>query len=246
MTILLAILIIYWYSRVKSQGPPNLRTFSALQAIEEGAERCAEEGTIALMFPSVGGLRGTQVSMTMAYLNFLRYMTGELAKRGIEIMAPAGSDISIVPLQQAAIREAYTSEGRPEIYNDNMVEFYGSSAGYLFACLSALENPGASLSVAVGSLGGSSPTFMGASRQHGAITVGGALRWTAMYGVAILCDYILIADEVYAASEKIGADPINIGALAAIDVMKAVVILLGIVGVLGVFLNIPIVEWMMR
>lgn len=243
LAILLGVLMYYYISKAYREGPPKLRDFPALAAIVEGSERAIEEGKLSIMFPGTGGLRGDRVTMTMAYLNFLRYMAEEAAKRGVRTVAPAGY-IDVVPLQQATIREAYTKMGRPDLYSDDMVEYFGSSGGYLFACLSMFDNPGASLAVAVGSLGGSSPTFMGAARQKGAITVGGSLRWTAMYGVALLCDYILICDEVYASSEKIGNDPENLGAIAAVDVLKAVLILIGLFGVIGQALGLPVVDWL--
>jgi hypothetical protein len=241
--IILGVLMFYTIQKAIKEGPPTLRTFTAMEAIVEGSERAIEEGKLSVMFPGTGSLRGARVTMTMAYLNFLRYMGEQAAKRGVTVKAPASS-LDVVPLQQAALREAYTKMGRPDLYNDDMVEFFGSSGGYLFACFSMFESPGASLAVAVGSLGGSSPAFMGAARQKGSLTVGGSLRWTAMYGVALLCDYILIADEVYAASETIANDPENLGAIQAIDYLKILLLLIGIVGVVGLALGLPTVDWL--
>lgn len=85
---------------------------------------------------------------------------------------------------------------------------------------------------------------MGGAREHGAITVGGGLRWTAMYGIALLCDYMLITDECYAAAEKLTGDPERIAGLAAIDVLKVLMLVLTLVGCALATIKIDFRSWL--
>jgi hypothetical protein len=179
--------------------------------------------------------------MTYAYLDFARYTAHEAAKRGVPLRAPVG-DPTVLPLLESSMAEEYIQAGRPDLITPDMVEYfaYGSA---MAVCSMIYDDPGTSMMTCLGTGSSGTVTPLGVAKQAGALTIGGCLRWTGMYQIALICDYILIGDETYAAADKLSGDPKGVAVEGAGDIIKLTVLsLLLLSGILALVGNEAIIQ----
>ena len=69
-------------------------------------------------------------------------------------------------------------------------------------------------------------------QSTGAIQIAGQADPTQLPFFVATCDYTLIGEELYAASAYLSREPILLGSMRAQDIAKAMVILLGIAGII--------------
>ena len=71
---------------------------------------------------------------------------------------------------------------------------------------------------------------MTSAAQVGAMQLVGTARLSHMPFFAILADYVLLGEEIYAAGAMLGGDKVTINTLAAQDVGKLLAIILVVLG----------------
>jgi hypothetical protein len=222
---------------------PKIRDFPAIQGMIEGCERAAEEGKRVIVYPAHSALNSSTATMTYAYLDFARFTTQEAAKRGVNVRAPVGHP-TVLPLLESSMKEIYIRHGRPDLITPDMVEYFAYGKD-MAVCSMVHDEPGASMMTCFGTGSSGTVTPLGVARQAGALTVGGCLRWTGMYQIALICDYILIGDETYAAADKIAGDPKGVAIEGAGDIIKlGILALLLISGILALVGNATIIQFL--
>jgi hypothetical protein len=235
-TVVLTIAYVYYLQRALTKGIPpiKMRTFAAVEAIKEGCDRALEEGKYVLIVPGWAGGTG-QTAMAISYLNFARYACEEAARRGVIVRAPM-KGLQEVAVVKNMVKEAYTRMGRGDLVTEEMTEYFPT---YSIGCMSYFTDPpGVSLTTVIGGLhGGASPTITGAAKQWGAMVVGGSTRWSGMFQVVIMCDYILITDECYAASDFLSGDPKGLSCEAASEILKYTLQIVGVIGIVAALLG---------
>jgi hypothetical protein len=228
---------IYYLRRALTKGTPpiKMRTFAAVEAIKEGCDRALEEGKYILIVPGWAAASRGQTAMALSYLNFARYTCDEAAKRGVIVRAPL-KGLEEIAIVKNMVKESYTKAGRPDLYNEEMTEYFPT---YSIGCMSYFTDPpGVSLTTVIGGLhGGASPTITGAAKQWGSMVIGGSTRWSGMFQVVIMCDYILITDECYAASDFLSGDAKGLSCEASSEVLKYAVLIVGIIGIVAAALG---------
>ena len=231
----------YYYQLIKKGNPlPSIRTIPALNAINEGVGRAVETGKMVFFEPGRGGLtRGTEVPMSIAAMNVLRYTSRLCARLGAKLQFGA-IVTEIIPLAEGIVEESYRIEGKIDDYNRDMVRYYGSAPGGNMEQASQMVQEGCACCITVGAFTTSVLILLGASAKSGAICIGGTGRWIMMYAFGIAADYILIMEDIYAASAIISEDPSAISSLAISDIIKITVIFVIFLGIvlLGINLNI--------
>ena len=82
-------------------------------------------------------------------------------------------------------------------------------------------------------------------QSTGAIQIAGQADPTQLPFFVATCDYTLIGEELYAASAYLSKEPVLLGSVRGQDIAKAILLLLGIVGVIAAsFGNTWLVEHM--
>ena len=236
------IIATYYYYQLIKKGKqlPSIRTISALIAIEEGVGRAVETDEMVFFEPGRGGLtRGAEVPMSIAAMNILRYTSRLCARLGAKFQFGA-IVTEIIPLAEAIVEESYRLEGKIDEYSRDMVRYFGSGPGGNLEQASQMVQEGCACCVTVGAFTTSILILLGASARSGAINIGGTGRWIMMYAFGIAADYILIMEDIYAASAIISEDPGAISSLAISDIIKIVIICIILIGIimLGVNYNI--------
>ncbi len=229
---LLSVAMGYYFWLVSKGRPlPRLRRMPAIDAIEEGVGRCAEMGRPIHYAPGdFGQISGEWGPAVVSALSVYKHTLKLAAKHEVPVYTSLPGVAEVIPLVQGIAREAYLEEGRPELYREDNILYYGPSAYKIARCGTVLRN-NVALNVQIGVFYTEIQSHA-VARQIGAINIGGTTRWTAMYGQAITCDYVLICEEVLAAGTLVSGDPSMTASLAGEDIVKFLLIGIGAISII--------------
>ncbi len=240
----MSIAVYYAYSQAKTGKTHTIRPIEALQAISDSIGRCAEMGRPILVTPGIANLTGTTNAQTIAGLTVLGEVAQQAAAIGVEVTTNASSE-QVVIASEAIMRNALTSVGREDLYEPGKyVRWFGADQfSYAVGCAGQIldEKPG--LIIFMGYFLADTIITGETASRVGAIKIGGTLG--ALAFLAMMCDYLLIGEEMFAASASITKDPHVLATLAAQDWIKVAAIILMTIGVLLYAVNIDILYTIM-
>lgn len=228
LLIIMGILAYIAYYLGKGGKEWDIRPLEALEATYEGIGRSAEMGRPIMMLPGISDLGNPQ---TLAGLTLFGEVSQRSAEIGVDAIASA-SNTGVITALEAIVRSSYTAAGKPELYTPGKyVRWFGGdqfayavgAAGHILA-----EKPAVVLYVGYFLFDVIVSGDTGA--RVGAVQIGGTLG--SMNMIAMMCDYILIGEELYAASASITRDRMAISTLVGQDWIKLVALLVMVVGVL--------------
>jgi hypothetical protein len=81
-----------------------------------------------------------------------------------------------------------------------------------------------------------------AANLQGAMTIMGSTRHIHTPYMACMCDYILIGEEVFAASGYVSKAPIDVGSITGQDFSKIIAMALTLIGTLAISLGSTAIE----
>lgn len=233
-------IVMYVYIYYSQKGKvPWVKRLAAFDALEEAVGRATEMGRPVVMVPGRGSFTDLFVAQTVAGLTVLNYVARLCAKNDVVLWAPQSSAI-VLPVAIENVRDAYAAEGKLEAFDPvSMVPFM---SGTQFAWASgvigyyARERPAAN--IMVGAFWAESMMLAESAARVGAVQVGGTARLYQIPFFAAVCDYVLMGEEVFAASAYLSRDPVLLTSLATSDVYRfigwAVVIIGAILSTVGV------------
>jgi hypothetical protein len=231
--ILVVLSIAFWLlARGGTTFTPK-RRIAAVDAMEEYVGRATEMGRPVHYTPGATGLihrkRATQLA---AGYSLLGHVAKLAAKTGIPIYCTV-SQSDQIPLAESIIREAYVPTGHPELFRDDLVRFYGpqdeSYASGIFEFYGT-HKPAVNFLIGGWSSEVNLITEAGAAMGIPQISGTGHAAYGAMPMMIATSDYVLIIEELYAASAQASGDPVALNFLAAQDAGKAILLALLIIG----------------
>ena len=207
----------------------EIRPLEALDAIYEGVGRCAEMGRPVMILPGTAGLG---VADTIAGLTLL----GEVTQRGAEIGVDTyctASNTDVVAFCEAIVKSAYEKAGKPERYSTGeFVRWFGGDQ-YAYAVGTAGQivavKPG--MLVIMGDMLSDVIVSFETGSRVGAQLIGGCMR--VLPEMSVFADYLMIGEEIFAASAMISKNNRVIATLASQDWLKVICVVLMIVGVIS-------------
>lgn len=204
----------------------EIRALDALEAAYEGIGRAAETGRPILMLPGISDLGNPQ---TLAGLTMFGEISQRSAEIGVEAIASA-SNTAVITATEAIVRSSYTAAGKPELYSPGKYVrwFGGDQFAYAVGAAGQILATKPSVILYVGYFLFDVIVSGDAGARVGAVQIGGTLGSLNM--IAMMCDYMLIGEELYAASASISKDEMSIATLAGQDWIKILAILIMIVG----------------
>jgi hypothetical protein len=219
-----------------------LRKIAALDAIEEIVGRGAEMGRpIHSTLGSRAQLVSEHISAFISGLSIVNYLTRLVARYNTNVMVTVMRAEGL-PLIEDTVKSAYAAEGKLEqldlresvIYcGETKSAFYATAAGLMMRSR-AVGN------IMVGPFGASESTFiLSAAANAGAIQVGGSNRLNVMPMHAAICDYLVIAEEIYAVGAYLTREPDYIASLVSTDMAKYVIIAYLLLGVIAINVGFP-------
>ena len=206
----------------------EIRPLEGLEATFEGIGRAAEMGRPMMVLPGISNLGNPQ---TLAGLTILGEVAQQAAEIGIKPITSA-SNTSVVTAMEAIVRNAYTAAGRPELYSPGVyVQWFGGDQfAYAVGAAGQIMAEEPAVIVYCGYFLFDVIVDGETGQRVGAVQIGGTIG--SMNMVALFCDYLLIGEELYAASAAITRDPMAIATLVGQDWIKLTTIAIMVVGTL--------------
>ena len=219
----------------KRGKPMFIRKIAGLEELDNAVGRSTEMGRPIVYVPGIGSIADIE---TIASLTILKHVAKKAAEYETPVIMP-NADPMVTAAAKEVIKEAYTEAGRPDLYNEDNV-FYVSGQQFAFAgAVSGLivrDRPGATF--LIGYYAAESLVIAEAGYSVGAIQVAGTASVLQTPFFLAACDYVLIGEEIYAASAYLSHNALQMATLKAEDVFKATfvsaIIILSILVSLGV------------
>lgn len=226
ITGLLVALFVYRGRRGKSLF---LRPIAGLLAVDEAIGRATEMGKPILYSAGRGGMSRPA---TMASMNILSSVAEKVASYGTPLIFP-NNDPVVTAVAQEVTKEGYAKAGHPDSYNAENVYFVTDSQfGYAAAVDGIMMRERPATNLFFGTFEAESLILAETGNAIGAIQIAGTDSSIQMAFFMVSCDYVLIGEELFAASGYLSKDPQVIGSLKGSDISKIIIITLLIIGVI--------------
>ena len=233
MTFILMVLtfiVMYYYMAINKEEEYNIRTLPAMTAIPEAVGRAAEMGQPVFWTPGISGSLNdsTQGPQVLAAISLLEYLTEECAKAGVELAAYCPLP-DAMPLVEETMRTAYLRQGKPEEFNVEQIVFISGQSAYPSGVLGYFQRAKPASNILVGGFYYEAVVIGEAGNTIGAMQIGGTNNTHQMPFLVATCDYMLLAEELFAAGASISRNRDQLGSIKGEDIMK--LLLAAIIGV---------------
>jgi hypothetical protein len=232
--LILTFILMYYYMSLGKKGTIfRIRTLPAIQAIPEAVGRAAEMGQPVMWTPGIaGGLNdSTQGPQTLAAISILEYVTEEAVKAGVKIAALCPLPDAL-PLVEETMRTAYMSQGKPEEFDIEFIRFFSGQSAYMTGTLGYLQRDRPASTILVGGFYYEAVIIAEGGNTIGAMQIGGTNNTHQMPFLVATCDYMLLAEELYAAGAAISQNPDMLGSIKGEDMIKWLLVAITGVGFL--------------
>ena len=236
--ILVGIFIIYG----KRGGKLYMRPISGLAAVDEAIGRATEMGKPILYSAGRGKM---DRPATIASMNILGSVVERVAEYNTPLVFP-NNDPVVMAVAQEVSYEAYTRSGHPDNFNpDNIFFVTDSQFGYAAAVDGIMMRQQPATNLFFGTFEAESLILAETGNSIGAIQIAGTDSSIQMSFFVVACDYVLIGEELFAASGYLSKDPQVLGSLKGSDYSKLIIIAVMIIGVvLMLFGKYGILDWL--
>lgn len=233
--------LMYYYMMINKEEKYTIRTMPAMQAIPEAVGRAAEMGRPVLWTPGISGAlnNSSQGPQILAAISVLEYVTEECVKAGVHIQAVVPLPDAL-PLIEETMRTAYLREGKPEEFDPNQITFISEQSPYLTGVLGYMQRDQPASNILVGGFYYEAVVIGEAGNHIGAMQIGGTNNTHQMPFLVATCDYMLLAEELFAAGAVISQNRDMLGSIKGEDFMKILLMAITGVGFILGALNITI------
>jgi hypothetical protein len=202
-----------------------------MAAIPEAVGRAAEMGQPLFWTPGIGGglNDATQGPQILASISILEYVAEETVKAGVKLDAFCPL-YDALPLVEETLRTAYLAAGKPEEFDRDMITFIEGQSAYLTGVLGYFQRERPASNILMGGFYYESVVIGEAGNTIGAMQIAGTNNTHQMPFLVATCDYMLLAEELYAAGAAISGDPDMLGSLKGEDIMKLILIAVTAIG----------------
>jgi len=237
-TLVFLFLVVFAISQARRGRGLFIRRIAGLDAVEEALGRATEMGRPILYVP---GLSSIADVATIAALNILSEIAKKTASFGTPLIVP-NRDPIVYTVAREMVKEAYTSVGRPDAFNQDMV-FFLTDQQFAFAAavdgIMVREKPATNF--LMGMFWAESLILAETGASTGAIQIAGTDALAQLPFFITACDYTLIGEELYAASAYISREPLLLGTIKGQDYSKLLILAAVVVGTaLALAFNLPV------
>lgn len=223
--VLVAIILIRIATAMRGKVP-FIRRIAGLNAIDEAVGRATEMGRPILMVPGLSGLD----IVGLQALNIFKHVTRSAARFATKVRLCV-YDPLLYAVGQEVIADAYNTEGKPESFDQDSVQFVSSGQFAFAAGVSGIiQREKVAATFLMGAFYAESLIMAETANMVGAIQVAGTTQTTQTPFFVAACDYVIIGDEFYAASAYLSREPIATGSIVAQDYGKLLFLFLVLLG----------------
>ena len=232
---LFAAIIIYYIFRARTNRDLYLRPIAGLEAVNEAVGRATEMGRPIIY---VCGLSTISDIATIAALNILSHIAKRAGQYETRIIVPCYDPV-VFTIAREMVKEAYTTIGRPDLYNPEDIYFATDSQfGYAAHVSARMVRERSAANFFMGYFFAESLILSETGASTGAIQVAGTDSTGQLPFFVVTCDYTLIGEELYTASAYLSRDPLLVGSIKGQDLGKlllaSVMVLLSILSLFGI------------
>ena len=212
-------LSLYQINRTKTGWVPYFRRIAALDAIDEIIGRGVEMGRPVTVGP---GVSITIDDQTLVGLEIIRYVAKRTAEMGGEIIATTLGPTQY-PLIEEMVRTSYTEAGVPENYKPENVRYIANnSLAYATGVQTIVERENCVGNINVGQTGGAIMLLFARSKTmlKDVINLGGTAKVLNVPHLIIVCQYVIIGEEMYAVSAYLGREADQMAVIRVTDIFK--------------------------
>lgn len=227
LLLLLLGLMLFYMDRAKKGKLETVRKLAPIEALEEAVGRAIELGKPVLTTYS---FEDSFSAPNMVGLESVRYVSKQAAAKGGKVLVGVGAARTL-PIAVENYRLGCVEGGAPELFDDRNVYFFTQQQwAYSSGVIGLMnrERPAACTFIGPFLVEG---IHLGiASRRIGTISIGGNTSYSMGAFMFVTMDYLLLGEEMFAASAYMSGDPILISNITVEDIIKWV---LGIVILVG-------------
>lgn len=228
LTLSVIFIMLYEIKLTKSMSNlPFLRSIPGLKAIEEAVGRSTEMGKPTLFVPGIMDMNEVETVAGVVVLGHVANMT---ARYETELDVPVARAIVMQAARQVS-KEAYLTQGRPELYNEDMVHYITDDQfAYAAAVNGIMQRDEPAACLYMGKFFAESLLFAETGNSIGAIQIAGTGSQTQIPFFVTACDYTLMGEEFFAASAYLSQESDLIAGVTAQDVIKIILVLIILLG----------------
>ena len=228
LTLSVIFIMLYEIKLTKSMSNlPFLRSIPGLKAIEEAVGRSTEMGKPILFVPGIMDMNEVETVAGVVVLGHVANMT---ARYETELDVPVARAIVMQAARQVS-KEAYLTQGRPELYNEDMVHYITDDQfAYAAAVNGIMQRDEPAACLYMGKFFAESLLFAETGNSIGAIQIAGTGSQTQIPFFVTACDYTLMGEEFFAASAYLSQESDLISGVTAQDVIKIILVLIILLG----------------
>ena len=216
---LVFVAVLYWIWQARRGKQIRIRRIPGLNSIDEAVGRSVEMGRPCVFGSGIFGLESVP---TLAALALMQYVADLCAKLGARLIVPVCVE-NVLPATQSICEEAWKRQGKEEDYvSDDVLFLPGGQLYYAIASLGLMQRENVAAGFYFGHWEAESIMFGETGQALGAIQIAGTEQLYQIPFFIATCDYVLIAEEFYAASAYLSRDPVMAGSIAGQDVAKLV------------------------
>lgn len=213
--------LIFFINKAKRGESIFLREIPGVKAVEEAVGRSTEMGKPVLYVPGIMDMDQVE---TVAGVIILGHVSKMTARYETSLNVPVSRSI-VMKAAREACRESYLLEGRPDLFNDDMVHYLTDDQFAYAAGVNGImlrEKPAACLYQ--GKFYAESLILAETGNSIGAIQIAGTASQAQIPFFVTACDYTLIGEEFFAASAYLSKKPELIGGVKGQDMLKAFIL----------------------
>ena len=203
-------------------GEFYLRPIPGLKAVEEAVGRSTEMGRPILYVP---GIQDMDQVETVAGVIVLGHVAKLTARYETSLNVPVSRSI-VMKAAREVCRESYMMEGRPDMFNEDMVHYLTDDQFAYAAGVNGImvrEKPAACMYM--GKFYAESLILAETGNSIGAIQIAGTASQAQIPFFVTACDYTLIGEEFFTASAYLSNKPELVGSIKGQDIVKLLVMI---------------------
>lgn len=229
IALIIAASVIYFIETAKRGKKLFVRKIAGLEAVDEAIGRATEMGRTILFIPGIHDMDDVQ---TLAAITILGRVSRVVADYDTKIRMPVARSL-VMTAARETIKASYMSAGRPDAYNDDMVNYVTDEQfGYVAAVDGIMVREKPATIFLLGAFFAESLILAETGNSVGAIQIAGTARPAQLPFFIAACDFTLIGEELFAASAYLSGEPKQLGSLKGQDVGKGIAMLAILLGVL--------------
>jgi len=224
-----SILVLVFIDRSRKGAQLFIRRIAGINAIEEAVGRATELGKKVLYLTGAGSLEEIQ---TIASLAVLRHVGSLTARYAVDLDVPCKDPLAFTAARET-VQEAYMQAGRPDLHTSDIVHYVTYDQFAYTASVTGLmvrEKPAANF--LIGQFHAESLLLAETGQATGAIQIAGTAEITQLPFFAVVCDYTLMGEELFAAGAYLSREPAMLGSIKGQDITKAMLIVYMLIGIL--------------